>query len=101
MKSSIALKGVEAMDNIMTFQQIQNCPPETTLFLETKQTIRPAFFFGVIDRAALGNAEDRYAVHMMTAAKLAKRWEMRLYNRTWRLWRVKPTREERLGVKWE
>ena len=90
------------MDNIMTFQQIQNCPPETTLFLETKQTLRPAFFFGVIDREMYGiENEYRFAVHMMTSAKLAKHWEMRLYNRTWRLWMVKPTREERLAAKWE
>ena len=87
---------------ILSFREIMNCRPETTLYLETKQTLRPAFFIGVIDRERYGiDTEHRYAVHMMTAAKLAKHWEMRLYNKTWRLWAERPTREERTGAKWD
>jgi hypothetical protein len=45
--------------------------------------------------------ESRYAVDMMTAAKLAKHWEWRLNNRTWRVWSAKPTREQRTAVRWD
>ena len=87
---------------IMSFRDIQNCPPETTVYIETKQTLRPAFFLGVIDREKYGiENEYRYAVHMMTAAKLAKHWEMRLYNKTWRLWRERPTRDQRADERWK
>ena len=85
---------------IMSFEDIKRCPPESTVWVETKQTLRPAFFHGLIDRGRCFDSDRRYAVHMMTAAKLAKFWEMRLYNRTWRLWRVRPTRDERLEAKW-
>ena len=79
-----------------------NTPPETTLFLETKQTLRPAFFLGVIDRERYGiENEYRYAVHMMTASKLAKHWEWRLNNKTWRVWSARPSREQRTEEKWD
>ena len=87
---------------IMSFEDIKSCPPESTVYVETKQTLRPAFFHGLITRPDwCCKPESKYAVHMMTAAKLAKFWEMRLYNKTWRLWKDRPTREERLEVKWE
>ena len=87
---------------ILNLIDLFNTPPEATLFLETKQTLRPAFFMGVIDRERYGiKNEYRYAVHMMTASKLVKYWEMRLYNKTWRLWRERPSREQRVEVKWE
>ena len=78
-----------------------NTPPETTLFLETKQTLRPAFLMGVIDRERYGiDDEYRYAIHLITSAKIAKHWEWRLNNKTWRVWSAKPTREQRMEEKW-
>ena len=79
-----------------------NTRPETTVFIETKQTLRPAFFMGMLDRVALGeDSPQRYAAHMITAAKIAKHWEWRLNNKTWRVWSAKPTREQRAGEMWD
>ena len=79
-----------------------NTPPQTAVFIETKQTLRPAFFMGMLDRVALG--EDnccRYAAKLITPAKIAKHWEWRLNNKTWRVWSAKPTREQRMEEKWD
>ena len=79
-----------------------NTPPQTAVFIETKQTLRPAFFMGVIDRAAFGIDDPfRYAINLITPAKIAKHWEWRLNNKTWRVWSAKPTREQRMEVKWD
>lgn len=78
-----------------------NTPPETSVFIETKQTLRPAFFMGMLDRVALGeDSPFRYAVNLITPAKIAKHWEWRLNNKTWRVWSAKPTREQRMEEKW-
>ena len=83
-------------------EQLHKCKPETTLFLETKQSLRPAFFFGIIDRKQyLITDENRYAVNLMTPAKIAKHWEMRLYNKTWRLWYGQPSRDQRAEAVWD
>jgi len=85
---------------LLRLVDLMHIPPETAVFIETKQTLRPAFFHGVIDRG-MPMKESRYAVDMMTAAKLAKHWEWRLNNRTWRVWSAKPTREQRTAVRWD
>ena len=89
---------------LLRLVDLMHIPPETAVFIETKQTLRPAFFNGVIDRARHDmtvSDESRYAVDMMTAAKIAKHWEWRLNNRTWRVWSAKPTREQRTEVSWD
>ena len=88
------------MNKVLTLDDLKLIRPESTLFLETKQTLRPAFFMGVIDRSEHCK-ESRFAIHLMTASKIAKYWEWRLYNKTWRLWIGKPTRHEQLEVKWD
>lgn len=90
------------MANVLTIDDIKAMETETPVFIETKQMIRPAFFIGLIDRVLyLGDSEFRYAVHLMTPAKLTKSWQYRLYNKTWRLWNTKPSREEQVTVRWE
>ena len=87
---------------LMTFSDLRKCERESTLYLETKQTLRPAFFYGIIDRIRLGiDGDGRYAAHLLTPAKIVKHWEMRLYNKTWRLWDTKPTRAQRMDEKWD
>ena len=87
---------------LMRLVDLLNTPPETAMFIETKQTLRPAFFMGVIDRAALGDDSDfRYAINLITPAKIAKHWEWRLNNKTWRVWLGQPTREQRMEVRWD
>ena len=90
---------------ILRLVDLLNTPPETQVFTETKQTLRPAFFMGMIDRNALYgfnyNGPERYAAHLITPAKIAKHWEWRLNNKTWRVWSAKPTREQRMEVGWD
>lgn len=87
---------------LLRLVDLMNTCPETAVFLETKTTLRPAFFMGVIDRVLyLGSHEYRYAIHLITPAKIAKHWEWRLNNRTWRVWSAKPTREQRMEEKWD
>ena len=87
---------------ILRLVDLMNTPPETSVFIETKQTLRPAFFMGIIDRAAFGIDDPfRYAAHLITPAKIAKHWEWRLNNKTWRVWSARPTREQRMEVKWD
>ena len=87
---------------ILTLDDLKKMETETPVYIETKQSVRPAFFIGLIDRALyVGDSEFRYAVHLMTMQKLTKRWQFRLYNKTWRLWSGKPTREQIVEVKWE
>ena len=81
------------MAKLMGLIDLLNTPPETAVFIETKMTLRPAFFMGV------DNADN--AVSLITPAKIAKHWEWRLNNRTWRVWSAKPTREQRMEVKWD
>lgn len=84
---------------ILTLDDLKHMEMETPVYIETKQSIRPAFFIGLIDRCLyMGNGDYRYAVHLMTMQKLTKRWQYRLYNKTWRLWSEKPTREQMLEV---
>ena len=84
---------------LIQLEELMNTLPETTLFIETKQTLRPAFFMGVIDRICLSG--DRYSVRLITPAKIAKEWKWRLNNKTWRVWSAKPTREQRMEEKWD
>lgn len=85
---------------LLTFSDLKKYEKESTLFLETKQTLRPAFFYGIIENT-LGKGDERYAAHLLTPAKIVKYWQMRLYNKTWRLWDSKPTREQRMEEKWD
>ena len=83
---------------------LMNIPPETSLFIETKQTLRPAFFMGLVRREDWCTAKDesnRYAINLITPAKIAKYWEWRLNNKTWRVWSAKPTREQMQEEKWD
>lgn len=90
------------MANLLTFGELNQMEPESTVYLETKQTLRPAIFFDVIDRLPwLIDGEHRFAIHLMTPAKLTKHWEWRLYNKTWRLWDLMPSRAERTEVRWD
>ena len=90
------------MANVLALDDIKAMETETPVFIETKQMIRPAFFIGLIDLALyVGDTEYRYVVHLMTPAKLTKRWKYRLYNKTWRLWNTKPSREEQVTARWE
>ena len=88
---------------LLRLTDLMNIQPETTVFIETKQTLRPAFFMGVLDRFRdFGiTGDSRYAIHLLTAAKIAKYWEWRLNNKTWRVWSAKPTREQRLEARWD
>ena len=81
------------MAKLMGWADLLNTPTETPMFIETKTTLRPAFFMGI------DNADC--AVSLITPAKIAKRWQWRLYNRTWRVWSAKPTREQRMEEKWD
>lgn len=83
---------------LLRLVDLLNIQPETTLFIETKQTLRPAFFMGIIDRVCL--PDDRYSIRLITPAKIAKEWKWRLNNITWRVWTAKPTREQRMEEKW-
>ena len=90
------------MAKLLRLVDLLNTPPQTAVFIETKQTLRPAFFMGMLDRVALGeDCEFRYAAKLITPAKIAKHWEWRLNNKTWRVWSAKPTREQRMEEKWD
>ena len=78
---------------LLRLYDLMNTPPETPMFIETKTTLRPAFFMGV------DNADN--AVSLITPAKIAKHWQWRLNNRTWRVWSARPTREQRTEEKWD
>ena len=90
---------MEEKARMLNLDDIRKMEMETPLYLETKHGVRPAFFIGLIDRALyLGYGEYRYEIQLMTMQKLTKRWKYRLYNKTWRLWSGKPTREQQLEV---
>ena len=78
---------------LLYLTDLLNTPPETAMFIETKTTLRPAFFMGI------DNADC--SISLITPAKIAKHWQWRLNNRTWRVWSARPTREQRMGEKWD
>ena len=89
---------------LLHLTDLMNTPTQTAVYIETKQTLRPAFCMGVIDREAIGmdhGEAERYAIHLITPAKIAKHWEWRLNNKTWRVWTAKPTREQMMEEKWD
>lgn len=85
---------------LLTFEELRRIKGESILFLETKQTLRPAYYYGIIENT-WAKGDERYAVHLLTPSKMVKHWQMRLYNITWRLWDSRPTREQRMEERWD
>lgn len=87
---------------LLSLRDLMKMQTETTVFIETKQTLRPAFFMGMIDRGSYGIFDNyRYAVNLITPAKIVKHWEWRNNNKTWRVWSAKPTRDQMADERWK
>ena len=92
------------MANVLSFRDLQLIRKESPVYLETKQTLRPAIYMGIEERPVpcrMKDGSDRFTIHLITPAKFAKNWEWRLYNKTWRLWNGKPERYEQRVVRWD
>lgn len=94
---------IESIAKVISIDELRKYVFETPIYIETKQSLRPAFFMRFVRKPDFlcKNEKERWMVNLMTPQKLTKNWECRLYNKTWRVWTSKPTREQQVEVMWE
>lgn len=96
------IKDMQRGPKVITLEELYTLEQDRLVFLETKKTLRPAYTIRhhVWPEWTCRYEIDRHEYILMTPVSASKMWRFNLYGKTWRLWDMKPTDEQRKAVKW-